>query len=81
MRALPSPCSDEHASILDLFDKKKFTKINIYRMQYNRFTFEGTCLAPMDETKLAILQVKNVDSCNVLHVGNKRIIRFILPFY
>lgn len=27
-------------------------------MQYNRFIFEGTCLAPMDETKHAILQVK-----------------------
>lgn len=50
-------------------------------MQYNRFTFEGTCLAPMDETKHAILQVINVDPCNVLHVGNKRIIRFTLPFY
>lgn len=80
MRALPSPCSDEHASILDLFNKNVY-KINIDRMQYNRFTFEGTCLAPKDETKHAILQVKNVDSCNVLHVGNKRIIRFTLPFY
>lgn len=50
-------------------------------MQYNRFTFEGTCLAPMDETNHAILQVKNVDSCNMLHVGNKRIIRFTLPCY
>lgn len=75
MRALPSPCSDEHASILDLFNKNVY-KINIDRMQYNRFTFEGTCLAPMDETKHAILQVINVDPCNVLHVGNKRIIRF-----
>lgn len=81
MRALPSPCSDEHASILDLFSKKKVYKINIDRMQYNRFTFEGSCLAPMDETKLAILQVKNVDPCNVLPVGNKRTTRFTLPFY
>lgn len=68
-------------SLFLIYFVKKVYKINKYQMQYNRFTFEGTCLAPMDETKHAILQVINVDPCNVLHVGNKRIIRFTLPFY